>query len=288
MRTILALKAAAIAAMLLAATGGVMPVQAADASAVAVPAAAAAAPVAAAASMAAAPAAAPAAELGAPNIVIVPGSFVDGSGWRVVFDILSHQGYHVTVASQPHTSFDADVAATREVLDQQVGPVVLVGHSSGGAIISAAGARDKVRALVYVSALLPDVGESLAQVLGSMPAPSHAVIATQDGHLFFDRARFHADFGADVAENRTNFMAAAQVPATTAAFSTQVWAAAWRTKPSYAIVSTEDRALSPDLQRWMYQRAGAKVTEIKASHLAYISQPDQVAAVIATAAHQAH
>ena len=262
MRTILALKAAAIAAMLLAATGGVMPVQAAEA--------------------------APVAEIGAPNIVIVPGSFVDGSGWRVVFDILSHQGYHVTVASQPHTSFDADVAATREVLDQQVGPVVLVGHSSGGAIISAAGARDKVKALVYVSALLPDVGESLAQVLGSMPAPSNSVIATQDGHLFFDRARFHADFGADVAENRTNFMAAAQVPATTAAFSTQIWSAAWRTKPSYAIVSTEDRALNPDLQRWMYQRAGAKVTEIKASHLVYISQPDQVANVIATAAHQAH
>ena len=262
MRTILALKAAAIAAMLLAATGGVMPVQAAEA--------------------------APVAETGAPNIVIVPGSFVDGSGWRVVFDILSHQGYHVTVASQPHTSFDADVAAAREVLDQQVGPVVLVGHSSGGAIISAAGARDKVKALVYVSALLPDVGESLAQVLGSMPAPSNSVIATQDGHLFFDRARFHADFGADVAENRTNFMAAAQVPATTAAFSTQIWSAAWRTKPSYAIVSTEDRALNPDLQRWMYQRAGAKVTEIKASHLVYISQPDQVANVIATAAHQAH
>jgi pimeloyl-ACP methyl ester carboxylesterase len=264
MRTILALKAAAIAAMLLAATGGVMPVQAAEA------------------------AAAPVADIGAPNIVIVPGSFVDGSGWRVVFDILSHQGYHVTVASQPHTSFDDDVAAAREVLDQQVGPVVLVGHSSGGAIISAAGARDKVKALVYVSALLPDVGESLGQVLGSMPAPSNSVIATQDGHLFFDRARFHADFGADVAENRTNFMAAAQVPATTAAFSTQIWSAAWRTKPSYAIVSTEDRALNPDLQRWMYQRAGAKVTEIKASHLVYISQPDQVASVISTAAHQAH
>lgn len=261
MRTILALKAAALAAVLVAATGGAIPTQAV---------------------------AAPVADIGAPNIVIVPGSFVDGSGWRVVFDILSQQGYHVTVANQPHTSFDADVAAAREVLDQQVGPVVLVGHSSGGAIISAAGGRDKVKALVYVSALLPDVGESLSQVLGSMPAPSNSVVATQDGHLFFDRARFHADFGADLPENRTNFMAAAQAPATAAAFNTQVWAAAWRTKPSYAIVSTEDRALSPDLQRWMYQRAGAKVTEVKASHLAYISQPDQVAKVISTAAHQAH
>jgi pimeloyl-ACP methyl ester carboxylesterase len=260
MKKILVLKAAALAATLIVAGLGVMPAQAAEA------------------------AAAPA-FVGAKNVVIVPGSFVDGSGWRVVFDILYHAGYHVTIANQPHTSFDDDVAATRQVLDQQVGPVVLVGHSSGGAIISAAGARDKVKALVYVSALLPDVGESLAQVLGSMPAPSNSVMPTQDGHLFFDRAKFHADFGADVAENRTNFMAAAQVPATTAAFTTQIWSAAWRTKPSYAIVSTEDRALSPDLQRWMYQRAHAQVTEIKASHLVYISQPEKVADVILTAAH---
>ncbi|NVM75555.1 pimeloyl-ACP methyl ester carboxylesterase [Duganella sp. SG902] len=268
MRAILALKAAAIAAALLAAAGGLAPAQAQ-------------------AAPAAPPAAGPTAA-GARNVVIVPGSFVDGSGWRVVFDILYHAGYHVTIANQPHTSFDDDVAAAREVLDQQVGPVVLVGHSSGGAIISAAGARDKVKALVYVSALLPDVGESLAQVLGSMPAPSNSVQATQDGHLFFDRARFHADFGADLAENRTNFMAAAQVPATTSAFTTQIWAAAWRSKPSYAIVATDDRALSPDLQRWMYQRAGATVTEIKASHLVYISQPEKVADVILTAAHNAH
>ncbi|TFW28233.1 alpha/beta hydrolase [Duganella callida] len=231
--------------------------------------------------------AAPAGPAGAKNVVIVPGSFVDGSGWRVVFDILYHAGYHVTIANQPHTSFDDDVAAAREVLDQQVGPVVLVGHSSGGAIISAAGNRDKVKALVYVSALLPDVGESLAQVLGSMPAPSNSVVTTQDGHLFFDRAKFHDDFGADLAENRTNFMAAAQVPATTAAFTTQIWSAAWRSKPSYAIVSTDDRALSPDLQRWMYQRAHAQITEIKASHLVYVSQPEKVAQVILNAAQKA-
>lgn len=243
------------------------------------------------AAMAAAPASADAAKAagpaGAKNIVLVPGSFVDGSGWRVVFDILYHAGYHVTIAAQPHTTFDDDVAATREILDQQVGPVVLVGHSSGGAIISAAGARDKVKALVYVSALLPDVGESLAQVIGSMPSPSDSVVATQDGHLFFNRDKFHDDFAADLAENRTNFMAAAQVPATVAAFHTQIWSAAWRTKPSYAIVSTQDRALNPDLQRWMYKRAGAKVTEIKASHMVYISQPEQVAKVIIEAAQNA-
>lgn len=219
------------------------------------------------------------------NIVLVSGSFVDGSGWRVIHDILTQKGYKVSVAAQPHTSLDDDIAATREILDQQVGPVVLVGHSSGGAVISAAGERGKVKALVYVSALLPDVGESLAQVIGSMPSPSNSVAPTQDGHLFVDRARFHDDVGADLPTNRTDYMAVSQVPATVAAFNTQIWAAAWRHKPSYAVLSTEDRALSPDLQRWMYQRAGAKVTEVKGSHLAYISQPDQVAKVIEDAAN---
>jgi len=219
------------------------------------------------------------------NIVLVSGSFVDGSGWRVIHDILTQKGYKVSVAAQPHTSLDDDIAATREIVDQQIGPVVLVGHSSGGAVISAAGERGKVKALVYVSALLPDVGESLAQVIGSMPSPSNSVAPTQDGHLFVDRAKFHDDVGADLPSNRTDYMAVSQVPATVAAFNTQIWAAAWRHKPSYAVLSTDDRALSPDLQRWMYQRAGAKVTEIKASHLAYISQPDQVAKVIEDAAN---
>jgi pimeloyl-ACP methyl ester carboxylesterase len=216
----------------------------------------------------------------APNIVIVSGSFVDGSGWRVVYDILSQKGYHVTIAQQPHTSLDDDVAATRELLDQQVGPVVLVGHSSGGAVASIAGARQKVRALVYVAALVPSEGESLAQLVGSMPAPSSSVKPTQDGHLFVDRARFGFDVGGDLPNNRTDFMAASQVPATTATFQTQIWAAAWHDKPSFGIVATDDRALNPDLQRWMYRRAGAAITEVKASHLVYVSQPDQVAKVI--------
>ena len=220
----------------------------------------------------------------APNIVIVPGSFVDGSGWRVVHDILAQKGYRVTVAQQPHTGLDDDVAATREILDQQVGPVVLVGHSSGGAVISIAGERDKVKSLVYVAALLPAEGESLAQVIGSMPALSHSVKPTQDGHLFVDRASFGADVGADLPKNRTDFMAVSQVPATLATFQTQIWAAAWHKKPSYAIVATDDRALNPALQRWMYQRAKAVVTEVKASHLVYISKPDEVARVIEQAA----
>lgn len=218
------------------------------------------------------------------SVLIVPGSFVDGSGWRVVHDILIHKGYKVTVVHQGHESLAADVAEAREVLEQQVGPVVLVGHSSGGGVISIAGDRDKVKSMVYVSALQPEVGENMSQLLSSMPAPSNDVKQTRDGHLFFDRTKFNADFAADLTTNRTDFMAASQVPATTALFGGTVWAAAWHKKPTYAVVSTEDRALSPDLQRWMYKRAGSKVTEIKASHSVYISQPEAVAKVIEDAA----
>ncbi|KPA88843.1 MULTISPECIES: alpha/beta fold hydrolase [Pseudomonas] len=237
-----------------------------------------------AAPMFASAAAEPAAPAGARNIVIVHGSFVDGSGWRVVHDILIHKGYHVTVVHQPATSLDADVAATREILDQQVGPVVLVGHSSGGAVIGIAGDRDKVKALVYVAGLQPEVGETLGQLLGSMPSPSNDIHATRDGLLFVDRAKFGEDFAADQTTNRTDFLAASQVPAAAATFGTQNWAAAWHKKPSYGIVATDDKALNPDLQRWMYKRAGSKVTEIKASHTVYISQPEAVAKVIEQAA----
>lgn len=225
--------------------------------------------------------------VGARNIVLVPGSFVDGSGWRTVHDILWLKGYHITVVGQPHTSFAADVAATREALDQQDGPAILVGHSSGAAVVSTAGDGDKVKALVFVAGLLPDVGESMGQVIGTMPSPSNAIVSTPDGHLYFDRAKFNADFAGDLTPNRTNFLAASQVPATAAAFSTRITTAAWKNKPSYAIVSTDDRALSPDLQRWMYKRAGAKVTEVKGSHLVYISQPEAVAKVIIEAAQSA-
>ncbi|MFJ2330605.1 alpha/beta fold hydrolase [Pseudomonas helleri] len=218
------------------------------------------------------------------NVVIVPGSFVDGSGWRVVHDILSHQGYKVTVVHQGHESLAADVAEAREVLEQQVGPVVLVGHSSGGGVISIAGDRGKVRALVYVSALQPEVGENMSQLLNSMPAPSNDIKQSRDGHLFVDRSKFHDDFAADLTTNRTDFMAASQVPATTALFGGTVWDAAWHKKPTYAVLSTEDKALSPDLQRWMYKRAGSKVTELKGSHSVYISQPEAVAKVIEDAA----
>jgi pimeloyl-ACP methyl ester carboxylesterase len=221
---------------------------------------------------------------GTKNIVIVHGAFADGSGWRVVHDILIHKGYNVNIVQEPMTTLDEDVAATRDMINKQDGPVVLVGHSYGGSVITVAGARQKVKALVYVAAFQPDVGESVSQLAGSMPAPSDDVRATRDGHLFFDKDKFAADFAGDLTPNRTDFMAVSQVPATTAAFGATAQVAAWRDKPSYAVVTTDDRALSPALQRWMYKRAGSKVTEIKASHSVYISQPEAVAKVIEEAA----
>ncbi len=229
-------------------------------------------------------AAEPAAPAGAKNIVIVHGAFADGSGWRVVHDILIHKGYKVSIVQEPLTTLDEDVAATRDLIDKQEGPVVLVGHSYGGSVITVAGARPKVKALVYVAAFQPDVGESVAQLAASMPAPSNDVLATRDGHLFFDPAKYAADFAGDLSSNRTDFMAISQVPATTAAFGGTPAIAAWHNKPTYAVVASDDRALSPDLQRWMYKRSGSKVTEVKASHVVYISQPEAVAKVIEEAA----
>lgn len=221
---------------------------------------------------------------GAKNIVLVHGAFADGSGWRVVHDILSLKGYKVSIVQQSIKTLDDDVAATRAIVDSQDGPVVLVGHSYGGAVISAAGVQPKVKALVYVAAFAPAPGESLGQLAASMPAASHSIVTGADGRLFFDQARFNADFAADLLPNRTNFMSASQVPASAAVFSAKSQAAAWRDKPSYAVVATEDRALNPELQRWMYKRAGSKVTEIQASHAVYISKAEAVADVIEQAA----
>ena len=225
---------------------------------------------------------------GIKNVVIVPGAFVDGSGWRVVHDILIHKGYHVTVEQPRIETLADDIDLTRELIREQDGPVVLVGHSYGGAVITVAGNRDKVKALVYVAAVQPSEGESLSQLVGSMPSPSNDIVATRDGHLFVDPDKFAADFAGDLIKNRTDFLAASQAGASSAAFNATVSAAAWHTKPTWAVVTTEDHALSPDLQRWMYRRSGSKVTEIKASHLVYISQPEAVAKVIEEAATSVH
>jgi pimeloyl-ACP methyl ester carboxylesterase len=222
---------------------------------------------------------------GAKNIVIVHDAFSDGAGWRTVHDILIHKGYNVRIVPEPLTTLDEDVAATRWAVVDQDGPVVLVGHGYGGSVITVAGARPKIKALVYVAGFVPQPGESVSQLLGSMPQPSNDFQTTPDGHIFFDRSKYGADYAGDIVSNRTDFMAASQMPATVSAFGAQPYeAVAWHNKPTYGIVATEDRVINPDLQRRMYQRAGSKVTEVKASHSIEISQPEAVAKVIEEAA----
>jgi pimeloyl-ACP methyl ester carboxylesterase len=220
------------------------------------------------------------------NIVLVHGANTDGSGWRGVHDILTEDGYHVSVVQQPLTGLGDDVVATKRVIDQQDGPVILVGHSYGGTIITVAGADPKVRALVYVAALQPDVGETTGQLAASMPGdmPSSDLKPTKDGFIFVDPTKFAADVAADLPPAQAKYMANSQMPVAAAAFDAPVTVAAWRDKPSYGIVATADRALNPKLARWMYKRSGAEVTEIKGSHLVYISQPRAVASVIERAA----
>lgn len=220
------------------------------------------------------------------NVVLVHGALIDGSSWRGVYDILTRDGYRVSVVQQPLTGLADDVAATKRVIDQLEGPVILVGHSYGGSIITVAGADPKVRALVYVAALQPDVGETANQLAASMPGatPREDLKQTRDGFIFLDRTKFAADVGADLPPARARFMANSQMAVAAAAFEAPVTVAAWHDKPSYAIVATEDRALNPQLARWMYKRSGAKVTEIKASHAVFISHPAAVASVIEKAA----
>jgi pimeloyl-ACP methyl ester carboxylesterase len=221
---------------------------------------------------------------GAKNVVLVPGNFVDGSTWRSIHDQLWLKGYKVSVVQLPHTTLDADIAATREEINAQDGPVVLVGHDSGGAVISAAGTNEKVKALVYIAALQPEVGESVAQLAATKPADNQAIRTTSDGRVFIESSQFRDVYGADLPPNRTNFMSVSQLKVPQTLLKTPVTSAAWHSKPSYAIVATDDRVLSPDLQRWMYKRAGSHVTEIKASHALHLSNPEAVAKVVVEAA----
>jgi pimeloyl-ACP methyl ester carboxylesterase len=222
------------------------------------------------------------------NVVVVHGALADGSGWKAVADILTRDGYKVTIVQPPQTTLADDVAATERVLDQQDGSTILVGHSYGGAVITQAGANPKVAALVYVAAVVPEVGESTAQLAMSVPAASNDIQPTQDGFLFLDTSKFAADFAADISPSEANFMARSQVPVSGAAFTTAVTTAAWHDKPSYGVVPTADRILNPDLERSLYKRAGATVTEVKgASHAVFMSRPRAVAEVIERAAHGA-
>jgi pimeloyl-ACP methyl ester carboxylesterase len=221
------------------------------------------------------------------HIVLVHGALTDGSTWRGVYDCLTKDGFAVRVVQEPLTGLADDVAATVRVIDQMDGPVVLVGHSYGGAVITVAGTDPKVRALVYVAALQPEVGETVNQLASSKPGkvPRSDLVASHDGFLSFEPVRFPADVGADVPAAQAQFLAQAQMPVAAAAFDAPVKAAAWHDKPSFGIIATEDLELSPELAHWMYARSGTRVTEIKGSHLVYISQPRAVARVIESAAH---
>ncbi len=217
-------------------------------------------------------------------IVLVHGALIDGSSWRGVYDVLTKDGYRVSIVQQPLTGLDEDVAATRRVLDQQEGPVVLVGHSYGGSIITIAGSDPKVKALVYVAALQPDVGETSAEVAPPMKPASDDLRPTRDGFVFVDPAKFAAHVGADLPKATAEFMARSQMPVSGGAFSAKLTVAAWHDKPSYAIIATDDRALDPVIAQRMANRAGSKVTVLKGSHLIHISRPRAVAKVIETVA----
>jgi pimeloyl-ACP methyl ester carboxylesterase len=220
------------------------------------------------------------------NIVIVHGAFQDGSGWKAVYDILTKKGYHVTIVQNPLTSLNDDVEATNRVLAQQDGPVVLVGHSWAGVVITQAGVDTKVVSLVYVAAFEPDKGETANSWTETQAkSPSMRVTADPKGFVFFDRTTFHKGYCADLPKALADFMNASQQPIVGACFGTTVTEVAWKNKPSYGIVATEDHAINPMTERNMYKRANAKITEIKGSHALFISQPKAVAAVIIKASY---
>jgi pimeloyl-ACP methyl ester carboxylesterase len=222
----------------------------------------------------------------AKNIVFVHGAFADGSGYEKLYRILTKKGYHVSIVQNPLTSLKDDVDATTHILDKQDGPTILVGHSWGGTVITEAGTHPKVVGLVYIAAFQPDAGENTVQWATSLPAaPENGILQPdQNGLVFFDKAKFHAGFAADLSREQAEFMYASQGPIAVNCFTAAVKEAAWKTKPSYGIVATEDKAINPDIERNMYKRAGAKITEIKGSHVVFISQPAAVADVIVAAA----
>jgi pimeloyl-ACP methyl ester carboxylesterase len=223
---------------------------------------------------------------GVKNVVLVHGGFVDGSGWEGVYKALKKDGYSVSIVQNPTISLADDVAVTKRTLAAQDGPVILVGHSYGGVVITEAGNDPKVAGLVYVAAFAPDKGESVSALIKDpLPgAPVPPILAPQDGYLFLDRAMFPASFAADVSPDAAAFMADSQVPWGVEALSGAISQPAWKTKPSWYLVSTEDKMIPPDAQRAMSKRAGSTVVEVKGSHAVYVSQPQAVASIIEKAA----
>lgn len=225
------------------------------------------------------------------NIVLVHGAWVDGSGWRAVYDILTKEGFNVSMVQEPETSFADDVTATKRILDLQNGPTLLVGHSYGGSVITEAGIHPKVVGLVYVAAHAPDVDEEEHTLGLKMPSvlgkTADAIEKTNDGFTYLRRDIFLKLFAPDIRKSDAEFAARSQVLAAGSVFSTPLTAAAWKTKPSWGIVADNDQIISPDLERFYYKRAGSKLTEIPgASHVVFQSHPKEVAAVITRAARQ--
>ncbi|MEJ0060793.1 MAG: alpha/beta hydrolase [Terricaulis sp.] len=219
------------------------------------------------------------------NVVLVHGAFADGAGWRGVYDDLTARGYRVTIVQNPLTSLADDVAATHRILARQDGPTILVGHSYGGTVITDAGEHEKVAGLVYVSAFAPDIGESTGDQLARVPAPAEFVLDPQaDGYGFVSLEHFHAGFAADTSDADSAFLANSQVPIALSIFGTPVTHAAWRSKPTWSVIASSDRAIDPVLLRQMAERSGAETVEVEASHVIYITQPHAVADVIDRAA----
>ncbi len=218
------------------------------------------------------------------NVVLVHGAFADGAGWRGVYDDLTARGYRVSVVQDPMTSLADDVSSTQRVLARQDGPAILVGHSYGGAVITEAGVAPNVAGLVYVAAFAPDAGESLGALLGQIPPPELVIAPSPDGFGFVDLATFKAGFAGDLSDADAAFLRDSQGPIALSIFGTPLTQAAWRSRPSWYVLATQDRAIDPRLQRQMATRINADVTEVEASHVAFISRPHDVADVIDRAA----
>jgi pimeloyl-ACP methyl ester carboxylesterase len=220
-----------------------------------------------------------------PNVVLVHGGFVDGSGWEGVYGILKKAGCAVAIVQNATKSLEDDVAATKQVVAAQDGPV---GHSYGGVVVTEAGNDPNVAGLVYIAAFAPDKGESVNTLIADPPpgAPVPPILPPQDGYLFLDKAKFAASFAADVDADKAAFMADSQVPWGVGALGGEISEPAWKSKPSWYLVATEDKMIPPDAQRIMSKRAGSTVVEVRGSHAIYVSQPESVAALVETAVNE--
>src|ERR1700689_1032324 len=232
-------------------------------------------------------AAAQSAPAGIKNVVLVHGAFADGSGWDAVAKILEKDGYNVSVAQPPETSYADDQKYTKAAIDTMSGPVVLVGHSYGGSIITEAGNDPNVAALVYIAAFALDEGESCASIETAVPQASQAFKPDSNGNWWIEQDHFVADFAADIPRDEAEFMAIAQVPISTDAFTHQVKNPAWKHKPTFYMVASEDRSINPEQERMMAKRAKAKTVEVKSSHVAYMAFPKEAAKPIEEAATSA-